>query len=105
MVDEFKYRRDLILKLLSELPGFKINQPQGAFYVFPDISSYFGNIIDGNKIENANDFALFLLEKAHVATVTGEAFGNPNCIRISYAACEDDIKSAVKRIKKVLSSN
>ena len=104
MVDEFKYRRDLILKLLSEIPGFKINQPQGAFYVFPDISSYFGNIIDGNKIENANDFALFLLEKAHVATVTGEAFGNPNCIRISYAASEDDIKSAVKRIKKVLSS-
>ena len=104
MVDEFKYRRDLILKLLSEIPGFKINQPQGAFYVFPDISSYFGNRINGNKIENANDFALFLLEKAHVATVTGEAFGNPNCIRISYAASEDNIKSAVKRIKKVLSS-
>ena len=104
MVDEFKYRRDLILKLLSEIPGFKINQPQGAFYVFPDISSYFGKKINGNKIENANDFALFLLEKAHVATVTGEAFGNPNCIRISYAASEVDIKSAVKRIKKVLSS-
>ena len=104
MVDEFKYRRDLILKLLSEIPGFKINQPQGAFYVFPDISSFFGKRINGNKIENANDFALFLLEKAHVATVTGEAFGNPNCIRISYAASEDDIKLAVKRIKKVLSS-
>ena len=104
MVDEFKYRRDLILKLLSEIPGFKINQPQGAFYVFPDISSYFGNRINGNEIENANDFALFLLEKAHVATVTGEAFGNPNCIRISYAASVDDIKLAVKRIKKVLSS-
>ena len=104
MVDEFKYRRDLILNLLSEIPGFKINQPQGAFYVFPDISSYFGKRINGNKIENANDFALFLLEKAHVATVTGEAFGNPNCIRISYAASEVDIKSAVKRIKKVLSS-
>lgn len=104
MVDEFKYRRDLILKLLSEIPGFKINQPQGAFYIFPDISSYFGNRINGNKIENANDFALFLLEKAHVATVTGEAFGNPHCIRISYAASEDDIKLAVKRIKKVLDS-
>ena len=104
MVDEFKYRRDLILKLLSEIPGFKINQPQGAFYVFPDISSYFGNRINGKKIENANDFALFLLEKAHVATVTGEAFGNPHCIRISYAASEDDIKLAVKRIKKVLDS-
>ena len=104
MVDEIKYRRDLILKLLSEIPGFKINQPQGAFYVFPDISSYFGKRINGNKIEKANDFALFLLEKAHVATVTGEAFGNPNCIRISYAASEDDIKLAVKRIKKALSS-
>jgi aspartate aminotransferase len=103
MVDEFHKRRDLILKLLSEIPGLKLNQPQGAFYVFPDVSSYFGKIINGNNIQNANDFALFLLEKAHVATVTGEAFGNPRCLRISYAASEDDIKSAVKRIKKVLS--
>ena len=104
MVDEFNNRRNLILKLLSEIAGFKLNQPQGAFYVFPDISAYFGKIINGNKVENANDFALFLLEEAHVATVSGEAFGNPKCIRISYAASEDDIKSAVKRIKKVLSS-
>ena len=103
MVDEFNKRRDLILKLLSEIPGFKLNEPQGAFYVFPDVSSYFGKTIYGNNIENANDFALFLLERAHVATVTGEAFGNPKCIRISYAANEDDIKSAVKRIKKLLS--
>ncbi len=103
MVDEFNKRRDLILKLLSEIPGFKLNEPQGAFYVFPDVSSYFGKKIHGNNIENANDFALFLLERAHVATVTGEAFGNPKCIRISYAANEDDIKSAVKRIKKLLS--
>ena len=103
MVDEFNKRRDLILKLLSEIPGFKLNEPQGAFYVFPDVSSYFGKTIHGNNIENANDFALFLLERAHVATVTGEAFGNPKCIRISYAANEDDIKSAVKRIKKLLS--
>ena len=103
MVDEFNKRRDLILKLLSEIPGFKLNEPQGAFYVFPDVSSYFGKTIYGNYIENANDFALFLLERAHVATVTGEAFGNPKCIRISYAANEDDIKSAVKRIKKLLS--
>ena len=79
MVDEFNKRRDLILKLLSEIPGFKLNEPQGAFYVFPDVSSYFGKKIHGNNIENANDFALFLLEKAHVATVTGEAFGNPKC--------------------------
>ena len=103
MVDEFNKRRDLILKLLSEIPGFKLNEPQGAFYVFPDVSSYFGKTIYGNNIENANDFALFLLERAHVATVTGEAFGNPKCIRISYAANENDIKSAVKRIKKLLS--
>jgi aspartate aminotransferase len=103
MVDEFNKRRDLILKLLSEIPGFKLNEPQGAFYVFPDVSSYFGKTIHGNNIENANDFALFILERAHVATVTGEAFGNPKCIRISYAANEDDIKSAVKRIKKLLS--
>ena len=103
MVDEFNKRRDLILELLSEIPGFKLNEPQGAFYVFPDVSSYFGKTIYGNYIENANDFALFLLERAHVATVTGEAFGNPKCIRISYAANEDDIKSAVKRIKKLLS--
>ena len=103
MVDEFNKRRDLILELLSEIPGFKLNEPQGAFYVFPDVSSYFGKTIYGNNIENANDFALFLLERAHVATVTGEAFGNPKCIRISYAANEDDIKSAVKRIKKLLS--
>ena len=103
MVDEFNKRRDLILKLLSEIPGFKLNEPQGAFYVFPDVSSYFGKKIHGNNIENANDFALFLLERAHVATVTGEAFGNPKCIRISYAANENDIKSAVKRIKKLLS--
>jgi aspartate aminotransferase len=103
MVDEFNKRRDLILELLSEIPGFKLNEPQGAFYVFPDVSSYFGKIIQGNNIKNANDFALFLLERAHVATVTGEAFGNPKCIRISYAANEDDIKSAVKRIKKSLS--
>ena len=103
MVDEFNKRRDLILELLSEIPGFKLNEPQGAFYVFPDVSSYFGKKIHGNNIENANDFALFLLERAHVATVTGEAFGNPKCIRISYAANENDIKSAVKRIKKLLS--
>lgn len=103
MVVEFNNRRSLILKLLGEIPGLKLNEPKGAFYVFPDVSSYFGKTINGKKIENANDFALFLLEEAHVATVTGEAFGNPDCIRISYAASEDEIKSAVERIKKALS--
>ena len=103
MVDEFNNRRALILKLLSEIPGFKLNEPQGAFYVFPDVSSYFGKTIKGKVIENANDFALFLLEEAHVATVTGEAFGDADCIRISYAANEEEIKTAVERIKHALS--
>ncbi len=103
MVDEFNNRRGLILNLLTEISGFKLNKPQGAFYVFPNVSYYFGKTIRGKTIENANDFALFLLEEAHVATVTGEAFGNPNCIRISYAASQEEIKMAVERIKTVLS--
>ena len=102
MVDEFNNRRNLILGLLAEIPGLKLNEPQGAFYVFPDVSSYFGKTIKGKTIENANDFALLLLEEAHVATVTGEAFGNPDCIRISYAASQDEIKTAVQRIKSAL---
>ena len=103
MVDEFNIRRGLILNLLSEITGFKLNKPQGAFYIFPDVSFYFGKSLKGKSIENANDFALFLLEEAHVATVTGEAFGNDDCIRISYAASEEEIKAAVQRIKKALS--
>ena len=102
MVNEFKKRRELILNLLSEIPGLKINKPKGAFYVFPDISYYFGKKIKNRFVNNANDFALLLLEKAHVATVTGDAFGNSNCIRISYAASQKNIMSAVKRIKKLL---
>lgn len=103
MIDEFHKRRDLILELLGEIEGFKLNVPEGAFYVFPDISSYFGKTIKGKKIENASDFSLFLLEEANVATVTGEAFGDADCIRISYAASNDEIKEAVKRIKEALS--
>ena len=102
MVDEFNNRRALILNLLGEISGFKLNEPQGAFYVFPNISTYFGKTIKGKTIKNANDFTLYLLEEAHVATVTGEAFGNPNCIRISYAASEDKIKTAIERIKNAL---
>jgi len=102
MVDAFKERRALILGLLNEIPGFKTNEPEGAFYVFPDISYYFGKVLNGKTIANASEFALFLLEEANVATVTGEAFGNPNCIRISYAASESDIKEALKRIKAAL---
>jgi aspartate aminotransferase len=102
MVNEFASRREMIIGLLNEIPGFKLNQPQGAFYVFPDVSHYFGKTIGGKQIENASDFALFLLEEAHVATVTGEAFGNENCIRISYAASDENIRTAVARIAAAL---
>ena len=102
MVDEFNKRRDLILKLLSEIPGFKLNEPQGAFYVFPDVSSYFGKTIKGKHIKDANDFSLFLLEEANVASVTGAAFGAPNCIRLSYAASEAILREAIKRIGRAL---
>ena len=102
MVDEFKLRRDLILSLLNDIDGFKCNTPDGAFYVFPDISYFFGKTIDGYKINNASDMSLFLLDKALVATVTGDAFGDPNCIRISYAASQDQLIEAIKRIKNVL---
>lgn len=102
MVDEFKSRRDLILELLSGVKGFVCNKPDGAFYVFPDISFYFNKTIDGFTINNASDMSMFLLEKAQVATVTGNAFGNPNCIRISYAASKDKITEAIERIKKYL---
>ena len=102
MVDEFKIRRNLILDLLNDITGFKCNIPDGAFYVFPNISHYFGKIIDGFEINNASDMSMFLLEKALVATVTGDAFGNPNCIRISYAASTEQIKKAVERIKSAV---
>lgn len=102
MIDEFKERRDLVLNLLEGIEGFQTNIPEGAFYVFPNISSFFGKTLRGKTIHNANDFSLYLLEEALVATVTGDAFGNPNCIRISYAASQEQIKEAVKRIKEVL---
>ena len=102
MVEEFKSRRDLILNLLNDIEGFECNVPDGAFYVFPDISYFFGKEISGIKINNASDMSMFLLENALVATVTGDAFGNPNCIRISYAASKEKITEAVSRIKKLL---
>lgn len=103
MVDEFRVRRDLVLELLNDIEGFKTNTPTGAFYVFPDVSSFFGKTLRGKKINNATDFSLYLLEEALVATVTGDAFGNPDCIRISYAASQEQIKEAIKRIKEVVS--
>lgn len=102
MVDEFKERRKLILGLLNAIDGFKCNEPEGAFYVYPDVTAYFGKTLNGITINNASDFAMYLLEHANVATVTGDAFGNGNCIRISYAASEKELREAVKRIKAVL---
>ena len=103
MVDRFKERRSLILNLLSDIKGFECNEPEGAFYVFPDISYYFGKTLNGTAIQNASDFSMYLLENANVATVTGEAFGNKNCIRISYAASTEQIEEAISRIKKAVS--
>ena len=102
MIEEFQERRNMIIKLLSEIKGFKLNNPDGAFYVFPDISYYFGKEIAGKIITSASDFAMIILEKAHVATVTGDAFGCPKNIRISYAASQENIKEAVNRIKNLL---
>lgn len=103
MIDGFKKRRELVYNLLHEIPGFKVNKPAGAFYFFPDVSFYFGKTIQGHKITNSDDFALLLLEKAHVATVGGVCFGDSNCIRLSYAASEEDLIEALKRIKNTLS--
>ena len=102
MVDEFRSRRTLIIDLLREINGFSLNKPKGAFYVFPDISYFFGKTLKGKKINNASDFAIYLLENAHVATVTGDAFGAPNNIRISYAASKENITKAIERIKRAV---
>jgi aspartate aminotransferase len=101
MVDEFHKRRDLVLSLLSDVKGFKLNKPGGAFYVLPNISFYFGKEVKGRRIENALDFSMLLLDEANVATVTGDAFGAPNCIRLSYAASAEVLTEAILRIKKV----
>jgi len=102
MVDEFKIRRDLIVGLMQEIKGIKCNVPEGAFYVFPDVSYYFGKTIKGKVIKDSSDFAMFLLEEANIATVTGDAFGAPDCIRISYAASQKDIKEAARRMAEAL---
>ena len=102
MVSAFKNRRDLVVGLIKEIPGMKINVPEGAFYVFPDVSSFFGKTLRGTLINNADDFSMYLLSEANVATVTGDAFGNPNCIRLSYATSEDVLTEAMKRIKEAV---
>lgn len=102
MRQAFERRRDLIVKLAKEIPGLEVNMPEGAFYLFPKCSSFFGKTDDQITINNATDFALYLLEKAHVATVGGDAFGDPECFRMSYATSDDNIKEAMSRIKEVL---
>lgn len=103
MVTAFKNRRDLVVGLVNEIPGFKLNVPEGAFYVFPDVSSFFGKTLKGQLIKDATDFSMFLLAEANVATVTGDAFGNPNCIRFSYATSEALLTEAMRRIKEAVS--
>lgn len=98
MVDAFRRRRALMVEGLSQVPGFKVNQPMGAFYVFPDVSALFGKSFQGKTLENANDVAFYLLEEAKVASVSGAAFGTPECIRLSYAAADDVLTEAVRRI-------
>ena len=104
MVDEYRERRNLVLGYLQQIPGFIVENAPGAFYFFPDISYYFGKTLQGKRIENATDFSLYLLEKANVATVTGDAFGAPNCIRLSYATSKELLVEAIERIKKALIS-
>ena len=98
----FERRRDLIVKLASEIEGFKVNKPDGAFYLFPDCSYYFGKSYNGRVINTSADLAMFLLEEGHVACVGGLAFNSPNCIRFSYATSDDTIKEAMRRVKETL---
>jgi aspartate aminotransferase len=102
MIDEFKERRDLVFDLLEEIPGFIVKKAPGAFYFFPDVSYYFGKTLQGQQINNATDLSMYLLEKANVATVTGEAFGVPNCLRLSYATSRELLLEALGRIKAAL---
>ena len=103
MKNAFLERRNYMIKELRSISGFNINEPEGAFYLFPDVSAFFGKEFKGNKITNADELCLFLLEEAKVALVTGNAFGSPNCIRISYAASMEELKEAIGRIKNTIS--
>jgi len=104
MVDAFHSRRDLVVRLVKEIPGFKVNIPEGAFYVFPDVSAFFNKTLKGTLIKDATDFSMYLLAEANVATVTGDAFGNPDCLRISYATSEAQLTEALHRIKEAVKS-
>ncbi|MCU0418885.1 MAG: pyridoxal phosphate-dependent aminotransferase [Cyclobacteriaceae bacterium] len=102
MVAEYKKRREIVYQLLQEIPGIQANYPTGAFYFFPDVSAYYGRQFQGKTIANGDDFCMFLLEQAHVSLVTGDAFGEPRCIRLSYAASEKELREALARIKNAL---
>ncbi len=102
MREAYLRRRDIVVGLLKEIPGFKVNVPEGAFYAFPDISYYFGKSDGTTEIKNSDDLALWLLEKVYVATVAGSGFGAPNCIRISTAASEESLREAIGRIKEAV---
>lgn len=98
----FERRRDLIVELAKEIPGLEVNCPQGAFYLFPKCSGFYGKCYEGKTINNSTDLAMFLLEEGHVATVGGDAFGDPECFRMSYATSDDNIREAMRRIKETL---
>ncbi|MBT1699614.1 pyridoxal phosphate-dependent aminotransferase [Fulvivirgaceae bacterium PWU4] len=102
MVDEYKKRREIVYNLLKEIPGIKSNYPQGAFYFFPDVSAYYGKSDGTVTIKDGDDFCMYMLEKAHVSMVPGGAFGDPKCVRLSYAASEKDLREAMKRIGEAL---
>ncbi len=102
MAEAYKSRRQLVYDLLREIPGFEVNMPEGAFYFFPDVSHYVGKSYNGTTINSVGDLCLFLLEDAHVSLVTGEAFGDPDCLRLSYAASEEDLKTAIANMKESL---
>lgn len=102
MRQAFQRRRDLIVELAKDIPGLEVNVPEGAFYLFPKCSSFYGKACGDKVINNSNDLAMFLLEEGHVATVGGDAFGDPECFRMSYATSDDNIREAMKRIKETL---
>ena len=103
MKEAFAKRRELLIGLLNEIPEFKVNYPKGAFYIFPDVSAYIGkDLKNGQHFKDDDEFAMYILRQAHVAIVAGSAFGAPGCLRISYAASEETLTEAVRRIKNCL---
>jgi len=102
MKEQFEKRKHMVVELLRAIPGFKVNNPKGAFYVFPDISSYFGKTDGTNQINDATDFCMYILNNAYVSIVTGIAFGDPNCFRLSYAASEEKLREAIRRIEEAV---